>query len=59
MGGVSEPICEIPVDLNRIGMILYGGLNPVAAATEAGITAQTHAMSTVMEYQNLQPIQNF
>ena len=59
MGNTSEPICEIPVDLNRIGMILYGGLNPVAAAAEAGIEAETHAMSTVMEYQGLIPVQNF
>lgn len=53
VGNTSEPICEIPVDLNRIGMILYGGLNPVAAAAEAGIETEIHAMSTVMEYQNL------
>lgn len=53
MGNTSEPVCEIPVELNRIGMILYGGLNPVAAAVEAGIETENHAMSTVMEYQNL------
>lgn len=53
MGNTSEPICEIHVELNRIGMILYGGLNPVAAAVEAGIEVESHAMSTVMEYQNL------
>ncbi len=53
MGNTSEPVCEIPVELNRIGIILYGGLNPVAAAVEAGIEIETHAMSTVMEYQNL------
>jgi repressor of nif and glnA expression len=53
IGNTSEPVCEIPVELNRIGMILYGGLNPVAAAAESGIETETHAMSTVMEYQNL------
>lgn len=53
MGNTSEPVCEIPVELNRIGMILIGGLNPVAAAEEAGIEAENHAMSTVMEYQKL------
>jgi len=53
MGNTSEPVCEIPVELNRIGVILLGGLNPVAAAEEAGIEAENHAMSTVMEYQNL------
>ena len=34
-------------------MILLGGLNPVAAAEEAGIAADNLAMSTVMEYQEL------
>ncbi|OGO02836.1 MAG: hypothetical protein A2Y59_05180 [Chloroflexi bacterium RBG_13_52_14] len=53
IGSVSEPVCEIPVELNRIGMILLGGMNPVAAAEEAGIVAEHHAMSTVIEYQDL------
>jgi hypothetical protein len=53
MGNISEPVCEIPVELNRLGMILLGGLNPVAAAEEAGIEAENHAMSTVIDYQNL------
>jgi hypothetical protein len=53
MGNTSEPVCEIPVELNRIGMILLGGMNPVAAAEEAGIEAQNHAMCTVIEYQDL------
>jgi repressor of nif and glnA expression len=53
MGNTSEAVCEIPVELNKIGMVLLGGLNPVAAAEEAGIEAENHAMSTVMEYQDL------
>lgn len=53
MGNTSEPVCEIPVELNRIGVILTGGMNPVAAAEEAGIEAEHHAMSTVIEYQDL------
>lgn len=53
MGNTSEPVCETPVELNKIGVILLGGLNPVAAAGEAGIEAENHAMSTVMEYRGL------
>lgn len=53
MGNTSEPVCQMPVELNRIGMVLLGGLNPVAAAGEAGIEVENHAMSTVMEYENL------
>ena len=57
MGNTSEPVCEIPVEVNRIGMIFTGGLNPVAAAEEAGIEAENYAMSTVMEYQKLKKFQ--
>ena len=53
LGNTSEPACEIIVKSNRIGMILYGGLNPVGAAVESGIEIETHAMSTMMEYQKL------
>ena len=53
MGDTSEPVCEIPVELNKIGIILFGGLNPVAAAKESGIEIENHAMSTIMEYQDL------
>jgi hypothetical protein len=53
MGEVSKPVCEVPVEVNKVGMILIGGLNPVAAAVEAGIEVDSHAMSTVMEYRDL------
>lgn len=53
MGKVSEPVCEIPVEVNKLGLVLLGGLNPVAAAEEAGIEAENYAMSTVMEYEKM------
>jgi repressor of nif and glnA expression len=53
LGNISEPVCETPIDLNRVGVVLIGGLNPVAAAAEAGIISESHAMSTVIDYQKL------
>ena len=53
MGNVSEPVCEIPIELNRVGVILIGGLNPVAAAREAGIKSENHSMSVMVDYQTL------
>jgi len=53
MGEVSKSVCEVPVELNKVGMILTGGLNSVAAAVESGIEVENHAMSTVVEYQDL------
>lgn len=52
IGETSEPVCETAVELNRIGMVLLGGLNPVAAAAEAGFEVENRAMSTVMEYRD-------
>jgi HTH-type transcriptional regulator, global nitrogen regulator NrpRI len=52
-GNPSEPVCEISVDQNKIGLILIGGLNPVAAAQESGIEAENHCMSTIVDYQSL------
>jgi hypothetical protein len=53
MGEVSKSVCEVPVEVNRVGMILLGGLNPVAAAVESGIEVENRAMSAVIEYQDL------
>jgi repressor of nif and glnA expression len=53
IGEVSKPVCGVPVEINKVGMILIGGLNPVAAAVESGIEAQNRAMSTIMEYKDL------
>jgi HTH-type transcriptional regulator, global nitrogen regulator NrpRI len=52
-GEVSQAVCEINVDQNKIGMVLIGGLNPVAAAAEAGIESENHSMSTVIDYSQL------
>lgn len=51
-GEKSESVCHIPVDVNKIGLILLGGLNPIACAQEAGIKAEHHAMSSLLEYRN-------
>jgi len=53
MGEVSKSLCGVPVELNRVGMILIGGLNPVAAVVESGIEVENRAMSAVMDYQEM------
>jgi len=55
MGEVSEPVCQIPVEMNKIGVILVGGLNPVACVQEAGMVVENRAMSAVMSYERLLP----
>ncbi|MFC1920126.1 DUF128 domain-containing protein [Chloroflexota bacterium] len=54
IGNISESICQIPVAMNRFGVVQLGGLNPVAAAVEAGIEIENTAESGLIEYQQLE-----
>jgi len=53
LGNTSEPLCQIPVALNRVGVVQLGGLNPVAVAVEAGIEIENIAESGLIDYQQL------
>lgn len=53
LGNTSEPVCQIAVGLNRAGMVLLGGLNPVAAGVEAGIQVDNIAESGMIDFQQL------
>jgi len=53
VGYTSQPVCQIPVGLNKVGVILDGGLNPLAAAEEAGIEAENVANSGTMDIKRL------
>jgi repressor of nif and glnA expression len=53
LGNTSEPVCQIAVGPNRIGMVMLGGLNPVAAAVEAGVEVENISESGMIDYQEL------
>ena len=53
LGNTSESICQIPIGLNRVGMVLLGGLNPVATAVEAGIEVENIAESGIIDFKQL------
>jgi hypothetical protein len=56
MGTIGHPICQTSVDAQKVGMILIGGLNPVAYIHEKGFEVDNHAMSAVMEFDELRRI---
>jgi len=56
IGNTSESLCQIPVALNRFGIVQLGGLNPVAAAVEAGIDIENMAESGLIDFQQLQSV---
>jgi repressor of nif and glnA expression len=53
VGDTSEPLCQIPVALNRVGIVQLGGLNPVAAAVEAGIEIENVAENGLIDFREL------
>lgn len=50
VGNPNEPVCGIPVGMNRVGLVLLDGLNPLAAVEEAGIPTENRAIFTTMDY---------
>jgi len=55
LGNTSQAVCQIAVGLNRVGMVLLGGLNPVAAAVEAGIEVENISESGIIDFEQLVP----
>ncbi len=53
IGKPNQPLLEMPVGIDKAGIVIVGGLNPVAALEEAGISSESKAMSTLYEYSNL------
>ena len=53
LGNTSEPVCQIAIGLNRVGVVLLGGLNPVAAVVEAGIEVENIAESGMIDFEQL------
>ena len=52
----GERICEVPFNHEKVGLVTLSGLNPVAAAAEAGIQVSTRAMCGMMEFAKLKPV---
>ncbi len=52
-GKPNQPLLDIPVGADKVGMIAVGGLNPIAAVEESGIHTESMAMSTLYEYSKL------
>jgi len=56
VGKPSQPLLEVPVTRDAIGLAVVAGLTPVAALAETGIPAQNKAMSTLVDFSELQSV---
>jgi len=59
VGAPGEPLYGLPVDVNKVGVIVMGGINPIAAVEESGIKADTKTMEAVLDIAEMKPIQQW
>lgn len=53
MGKSGQTVLGIPVGEDRVGIVVPGGLNPVAAAEESGIETESKALVTLVDFKLL------
>jgi repressor of nif and glnA expression len=53
IGNPNQNLLDIPVGLDKTGIVVVGGLNPIAAVEESGIPTRSRAMSTLYNYSDL------
>jgi HTH-type transcriptional regulator, global nitrogen regulator NrpRI len=53
LGRPGQSVLGWPIGEERVGLIVPGGLNPVAACEEAGIETESRALSVLADYQLL------
>lgn len=58
IGEPNTPLLDIPVGMDKTGVVVVGGLNPVAAIEELGIVTESKAMSTLYDYAQLSDLRN-
>lgn len=55
IGEPNSALFEVPVGMDKAGVVIIGGLNPVAVLAESRIEAESKAMSTLFDYSDLVP----
>ncbi|MCB2189109.1 MAG: DUF128 domain-containing protein [Deltaproteobacteria bacterium] len=57
LGRPGQPLLEVPVSPGRVGLVVLGGLNPLAAVEEAGIPTFNKAMGLLHPFEELATFQ--
>jgi len=55
VGNPNQPLLEMPVGMDKAGLVIVGGLNPIAAIEESGIPTHSSAMATLFSYSDMLP----
>jgi len=59
VGRPNQPLLGIPVAAGYSGMIVVGGLNPIAAIHEAGLPVTIRSLAGLEDYTALKPIEDW
>jgi repressor of nif and glnA expression len=55
VGKPNRPLFEVPVSQGRAGLVVVGGLNPIAAVEEVGIHTHSKALTGMWDFEELVP----
>ncbi len=53
IGEPNMPVLGVPVGINRVGIALMGGTNPLAAVSEAKIPIETRAIECLVNFEEM------
>ncbi len=56
IGKPGKSVLNAPVDAGKVGVVVYAGVNAVAAVEETGIKVETHPISTVIDFKELKKL---
>ncbi|HEY9246678.1 MAG TPA: NrpR regulatory domain-containing protein, partial [Candidatus Methanoperedens sp.] len=65
IGGIARvgepgfPVFNAPVDKGKVGVVVYAGVNAMAAVEETGIKVNTYPISTVMDFKELKMLDSY
>jgi HTH-type transcriptional regulator, global nitrogen regulator NrpRI len=51
-----ERLFQVSVDQDRLGLVQFNGLNPIAAVVESGIAVESNVGVGLIDYQQLKPV---
>ncbi len=63
IGGITEigkpgkSVLDAPVDNGKVGVVVYAGVNAMAAVEEMGIKVNTYPISTVVDFKELKKLE--
>lgn len=63
VGGIAqigEPgmsVLKAPVDTGKVGVVVYAGVNAMAAVEETGIRVNTYPISTITDFKELKKLE--